>query len=418
MRLKARVDRIGIALAGEGFESMDIEQLAELPPESTVDIPLPFKSRRRVVVVVLGQEGNAPFDVNLTVRSDQGRQVAEDRSPNFRAAVVFQARPEDRYVASLSARTGSGRCMVAVFESGAAPASVDLAGLFDADPLHRRNFGEATIHASRMGFRGLDLPDRLPVRHGELVTLSRTQKDGRCYMLAATGTAGVDTLEIKLYGGGQLVVADLQGRPEAWVRNCAERDQEVTAQIKVLAGDGVMTLGWFDAPRSDVYEIVGPPIRAEQEPPGIDALTTWCSRKLTAMGYEDIRLLFESYMVAGDQTVVPFRLGAGECAAVRGVADSGLKDLDLQVRSKGELVASDRGPRSRPEVSICAREDTSYEIAIIAIAGKGAVRLIAGELPELSLPEILSAELLFPAREAAALLHRSSLSPGKTLLRM
>lgn len=418
VRLKERMDRIGVALAGEGFESLEIEQIADIGPDAPVDISLPFRSRRRVVVVVIGQENATPFDVNLAVTSRRGRQVAEDRSPNHRGAVVFHARPEERYTATLSARTGIGRCMIAVFESGAHPASANLAGLFDADPVYRRNFGEATRHASRMGFRGLDLPERLPVRHGELVTISRPQKSGRCYMLAATGTAGVDTIEIKLFVNRQMAVADLQGRPEAWVRNCAEEDQVATAQIRALAGDGVMTLGWFDAARSDVYEIVGPPIRAEHEPPGIDALTARRSRELTDHGYEDIRLLLETHMAAGDQSVVPFWLGAGECATVRGLADSGLRDLDLQVRVQGEVLTADRGPRSRPEVSLCARADTAYEIVLIAMSGEGAVRLLSGELPDVPFPGDVSHELLFPAREAAALLVRASLVPGDQMIRM
>jgi hypothetical protein len=236
-------------------------------------------------------------------------------------------------------------------------------------------------------------------------------KRGRCYLFAAIGTAGIDVLEVRLLSGNQLAAADFQSRPAAWVGSCAEEDQEVRAEVAVLAGRGTVTGGWFDAARQDVLETVGPPLRAVSIPATLATLEASAALRLEKEGYVDVRPLADEAMAAGDRASHALWLNRGECVAILSFV-AGLEDVDVEILRDGEVLVSDRTGNAMPEVGLCAHADAAYEVAIIAISGEGGARALIGYLPDIELPALPSPSTAYTAREAAARFKAGSLSPA------
>jgi hypothetical protein len=410
-RLEARMAAIGRALAGQGFYRLDADRTGEVESEKNALLELRFASSTRLLLVLLGDEGRShPLSLDLTVVTREGVMVAEDRAPNHRASLVFSARPGTVYVARVTAGQGSGRFLLSAFAAKGASQSVSLGALFDADPIDRRSFDSATQSARAMGFTPLPSVAKSAMRHGETLTLELPQERGRCYLFAVTSTPGVDIVEAHLESGGRMLARDLQALPEAWAQNCAEQSQTIQAVVTVRAGAGTVTAGWFDAAREAVLPLVGPPLNTTAKAPDIDAATLSAERRLASRGCVDIRAIAHATLNTGDRTATTLRLARGECKVVL-AAVAGLEDVDVEVSRENQVILSDRATGSTPEVGFCADHDGDFAVHVIAVSGKGHLRVMAGQLPKVDLPVLPAPGTTYAAREAAARFKRAALAP-------
>jgi hypothetical protein len=404
------------SLAALGYSPLPSRLVAEMATGERCTVSFTAAAERRVVAIAIGEPDALSLDLEAE-GGDAGRDLASDVSPGRRAAISFAARRGDLYTITATARAGSGTAVVATFDAPLSTPPPPLATLFDADPTPRTSWSEVVDLLGAEGFATAGAPIDFDV--GETTHLSfpfELQKD-RCYTFVALGSAGIDSVALRVHAGSELLSADFAERYQAWARLCAEDDGQVRASVDVAAGTGGVRLGVFFARRDDVAELVGPPISPASQPRSLDGALRRAGEALERLGYGPAEPLATARIGGpGERIPIPLTRGSGGCYALVAVAEDAGADIDLEVvlgrdgASGGaiELADPSDGPESR--IAVCHGDDVRVTATVIAVRGAGRVGVARLPLPLIAI-DAAGEEPPIAVREAAARLARVGLRP-------
>ncbi len=390
--LRHRMEAIGAALGSQGFREAD-EFIAGLSSDRTALFKTRFPSKTRVVAVAIGPLERP--DLNLSVTCPSGGVIAKDNDPSVRGVVEWVALPAVTYEITVSA-AGTATGMVKTFASERLEVSARLAGLFDADPIPRRRWVEIKEHLRGLGFTPSGETLRWEIESGERHPHFLDVEKGRCIVVAARGSRGLDRLSLRLYGAAGLLSADLRERPFGAAAYCAETSERIRAVIEATAGSGSVTGGVFGASHEAVRSVMGPPLEVRETPRSLESSIARQIRALETRGYHSIRILADTSLSPDLRISLPINGLAGECFAIRHVAASTLQDVDLELFRDGKRVASNRDNGASPSLGACARADSEFQLEVIALKGTGRGVVVAGTstaLADLALPPSLDFRL-------------------------
>jgi hypothetical protein len=407
-----RMDAIGESLRAQGFEPAGTETSGTLSGGGRLVLEVPVADvPRRLVLVAIGS--GVGLSLDLLARRPDGA-VARDTAPDDRAAIEIPVGAGEGVAAEVLATEGQGEALVRVFAAPVEASPSRLAGLFDADPLPRSSWQDVVARARAMGFAISFAPRSLAMRRGERESTAVRLATGTCYLFAAAGSAGVDRVAMRLKRDRILLAADPSGRPEAWIRYCADEDADASLGVEVAAGSGTIALGGFEARAAQLGPDGDPPLRSAAPALALDALDRLAGAQLESRGLDpaSARTILDEMLAAGDRRETDVRLEAKECAIVSAVADPRLAELDIGVRSPdGSPRAESRPGAFGPETGVCAKDGGVHVIETVALVGQGRVRLRLYRVPG---PSIETPEpwLALPAREASAAFARVGLFPS------
>ncbi|MDD5309462.1 MAG: hypothetical protein PHU25_19265 [Deltaproteobacteria bacterium] len=380
--LGPRMDAIGERLRTQGFTPAGIESGGAISSgERIVFAVPPTKAAQRLVLVAIGRGQGLSLDL---VARKEDETTASDTAPDDRAAIEIPVGAGEGLQAELVATAGRGEALTRVFTAKVDTAPARLGDLFDADLVPRSSWRDALARARGMGFAVLGAPRNIAVRRGGREVVPVRLEADTCYLLVAVGSAGVDRIAMRLKRDRTLLAADPSGRPEAWIRTCADENADAGLSVETAAGAGSITLGWFAARRADLGPDGDPPLRPAAPEIGFDALARLSAQDMERHGLDDASAttILDERLVAGDRRVIELDLVAGECAIISAVAEPSVADLDLSLRAADEsLVAASRTGAFGKDVGTCARADATYAVRAIALVGEGRVVLRLQRLP-------------------------------------
>ena len=413
-KLAQRMESIGERLRQEGFVPIPWSYEGKI----SVDRPAKFRWRpgtdARIVVAAIGDSRSLNLD--LIVRNLKGKIETEDTSRDHRAIVEIVGSTRGIYSLQVDTRSGRGKFRLGVFVAPPAEDPAPLAGIFDADPIQARSWAEVKQLAFARGYEVLEEPQTFFAARHERSSSEINLVKGKCYLIAAVGAGGIDTLAMRLFIDGVVEACDLSERSQAWVGYCAERDARASLVLEVLAGSGQLKMGSFHSRREDITPSVGPPLRPSDPPTSLRAAVRRNEEILVESGYDLGERLHRGRIAAGDKLAFSFDVKAEGCFVVSAVAPEELRDISLKIRSvNGEFIQARRSSRFTSRVPMCCSGTGSYEVDLVALSGEGKVEVWMNRLPIVELP-VKAGEPPFPLREAAARFAGVSLHPREELL--
>lgn len=411
--LEARMDAISGRLRGLGYEPTDWSRAGELDPGEHRIESLDIAADNRVVLVVIGDSTDANLD--LAVLGPRGEIEAEDAAADRRAAVEIAVAAAATYKVRISNSSADAptRYLSQAFGASSTTDPAPLFGLFDDDlPGSAPSWEDVEARAAALSMSAGEIARTVGVGRGERLDERIELEAGQCYLFVAQGSAGIDDVAIRLWADESLLVADLAGRPTAWVLHCAEASVGVKLSIEVIAGSGRLRIAGFTAAREDVDPaLVGPPLLPHEPALTIEAAMRWTDQQLARAGYDPAEVLLECEIGVGERRRREVRLESGECAVVSALSGPGVQDLDLEILDPdGKLVAGDSTLGPSALVRFCASTAGGHEVSLVGRGGRGAAVMMVSRLPEIALP-VSGVDLPREAREAAAVFGRRALEP-------
>jgi hypothetical protein len=275
---------------------------------------------------------------------------------------------------------------------------------------------EATLRMRLLGFGPASEPETVALAAGERATLRRSLAAGRCAVFGALGSPGVDALALRLRAGGDLLAADVSGRPFAFAAHCAEQDLGAVLELTAEAGSGTATVLGFDAPREAVPEWAGPPLGItsdQREPAAIESRIT---SQLDSAGYGPGSTVLEAPTAAtGDRHRIEPGLPGSGCGILAVFAGPGVEGLVLETRPLPDPPVRVLGDEGRPAlVSLCATDQAPPAVELAVIKGSGPLRAVFHPLPRVPLPAGIDDPPL-ALREAAAIFARHGMEAADEL---
>jgi hypothetical protein len=256
--------------------------------------------------------------------------------------------------------------------------------------------------ARALGYEHATEVHRLRAAAGERAHVRFELRAGRCYLFAAGGGDGIESIEARLELRGRMIGADLAGRASAWIDHCAARDEDLVLKIDPLGGDGRLTVGAFSARREKIRYRVGPPLKAADVSASAEEIDRSVASRLRRLGYEAPETLLVAEMDIADRREAELHLAAGGCARLVAVGGPGVRDIDLRVETVGgETNLVDRSVGKPAETALCSDSRVDLRAEVAVAGGSGEVRLTLHRLPSAPLPR-LSGPLPLGLREAAA----------------
>lgn len=378
------------ALVSQGFDRAQWVE-GDLTAGQRLSLSLPAPDDRRIAAVAIGSPEELFLDLRIR-ESGSGDEVASDLSKGRRAAASFPARRGRSYEVIAAAVTGAGRATLALFEAPAATPPPRLAGIFDGGAGAGPGWRAVEDALRRDGFAPVGRPLDFDAPEGARLTSSYSLEAGRCYALVALGSPGIDSLELRLSAGPELLSADLAGREEAWTAACPGTDLLARASVNAAAGTGTVRLGLFSAAYASVADRFGPPLGAEVRDRSAEALLRQEGADLSRRGYGAGEILSRFRdLGAGDRRAVPLPAGLEGCYAVAAAAGEGAEiDLRLVLEPEGGAGAEamdDASEGATARLSACHGAGVSPEATLLSM-GEAAEAIVAlYRLPGAALPE-------------------------------
>ncbi len=412
-KLSERMVSIGERLREEGFIPIPWSY------EGTIskDRPVRFRWRPGIEAhIVVAAIGDSPsLNLDMTASNLKGKTETADTSGDHRAIVEIATSARGIYSLRVDTKSGHGKFRMGVFVASPFIKPAPLAGIFDADPVQVRSWAEVKLLAVSRGYEVLEEPLTLFAARNERSSSEINLEKGRCYLVAAVGVGGIDTLAMRLLIDGVVEACDLSERSQAWVGYCAERDTRASLALEVIAGSGQLRMGSFHSRREDLIPSVGPPLDPADHPTSLRAAVRRNEEILKESGYSPGVLLHKGRIAAGDRLVFTFDTKAEGCFVVSAVAPEELRDISLKTRPvNGEFIQARRSSRFTSRVPMCSSGAKSYEVDLVALSGEGDVEVWMNRLPIVELP-VKTREPPFPLMEAAARFARLSLHPREEL---
>jgi len=411
--LEARMDAIGTRVLELGYQPSGWSRAGEIGPGGRRTAALRTSGPGRLLLVAIGDPG-AAADLNLTITGPDGEIEAEDRAADRRAAVEFAPIAGETYRVEIAneAADEASPFLLRAFAAGPAVEPAALFGLFDADSALAPDWSVVEARASAMRMTGGVVSRTVASGRGERISERLRLDEGKCYLFVAQGSAGIDSVSLRVTDEGGLLVADLSARQTAAAQLCAETDVDARLGIEVTAGSGRLRIEGFSAERSRMARsYVGPPLRPVEQPVTIEAAMRWADQQLARSGYDPAEVQFEGWLSAGGRQQSSVRLSAGECAVISAISGSGVRDLDVEVSNPaGKLVAADSTPGPSSLVRLCSPTATEYRVSLVGRGGEGLAVLMVSRLPSVELQNV-RADPPRGVREAAALFRRHAFEP-------
>ncbi len=412
-KLAQRMVSIGERLREEGFISIPWSYEGSISKDRSVRFRWRPGIEARLVVVVIGNSRSLNLD--MTVHNLKGKTETEDTSGDHRAAVEITSSARGIYSLRVDTRSGRGKFRMGVFVASPSEKSAPLAGIFDADPVQVRSWAEVDLLASGRGYEVLEEPLTFFAARHERSSFEINLVEGRCYLVAAVGAGGIDTLAMRLLIDGIVEASDLSERSQAWVGYCAERDARASLALEVIAGSGQLKMGSFHSRREDVIPSVGPPLEPADPPTSLHAAVRRNEEILRESGYDLGELLHRGRIAAGDRLAFTFDTQSKGCFVVSAIAPEEIRDISLKIRpADGAFVQARRSSRFTSRTPMCCNGAESYDVELVALSGEGEVEVWMNRLPIVELP-VKAGEPPFPLMEAAARFAGVSLHPREEL---
>ncbi len=412
-KLAGRMESIGERLREEGFTPIPWSYEGSI----SKDRPVRFRWRpgieARIVVAVIGD--SRFLNLDMTVHDLKGKIETEDTSGDHRAIVEIVSPPRGIYSLRVGTKSGHGKFRMGVFVASPSQKPAPLTGIFDADPVRVRSWAEVDLLATGRGYKVLEEPLTFFAARHERSSFEINLVKGRCYLIAAVGAGGIDTLAMRLLIDGVVEASDLSERSQAWVGYCAERDARASLALEVIAGSGQLKTGSFHSRREDVTPSVGPPLRPADPPTSLRAAVKRNEEILLESGYDIGEMLHRGRIAAGDMLAFTFDTQAEGCFVVSAIAPEEIRNISLKIRPvDGAFVQARRSSRFTTRIPLCCSGAESYDVELVALSGEGEVEVRMNRLPIVELP-VKAGEPPFPLREAAARFARVSLHPREEL---
>jgi hypothetical protein len=410
--LEARMDAISGRLDELGYSPLDWSRTGELEPGGLLNAELDAARDGRMVLVAIADDPGANLD--LVVVGPQGSLEAEDSAPDHRAAVELAtvAGAVYRVTVSNSSAASASRFLTRAFFASPSTEPAPLFGLFDSDLASTPSWSDITARAAASGMSEGPLKRTFRAGRGERLDERIDVEAGRCYLFVAQGSAGIDSLAIRLTRSEALLVADLAGRSTAWVRHCAESRGEVKLSVEIVAGAGRVRIAGFSAARDELDPVlVGPPLDPREPLLTVDAAIRWTDQQLARAGYDPAEIQLEVELGEGQRERCRVRLEPAECVVFSAISGPGIHDLDLEVEDPGgDLVAGDSSLGPNALVRYCSAAAGDHTASIVGRGGSGPAVMMVSRLPRIELPTTLS-DPPRGAYEAAAVFSRVALDP-------
>jgi hypothetical protein len=368
--LRNRMSTICKSIANQGFKRNNWFKKGAINRDSPQLLKITTTKIQRVILVVVSDIREINLD--MEVRDNTGHVNAQDFTPDLRAVLEWVAYPGKTYTINLRATHGTGNFLLQSFSAPTFVLPARLAGFFDADPMNSPSFETINRRMELLGYTPLDQEVQIMAsrnnRFGHVVHV----KQDRCYMFTAQGSAGIDHLEARLERDHHLLVADLSRRSETWIRYCAGKSEDLQLSINVPAGSGTITLRTFFALHKTIEHRVGPIIRPRSQSQTFEQSIESMNRRLRDMGYEPAETLFLGNINEGERKLSHFPLRTNECAAVYGLGDSSIIDIDLDIEEANyKFITEENKWLPFPLWGICAPKDQTYRVKLIVLQGNG-----------------------------------------------
>ncbi|MCP4674477.1 MAG: hypothetical protein GY854_02960 [Deltaproteobacteria bacterium] len=410
-QLSERMTALSKTLTSQGFSPTSWTQTDHIDADTVKTYNLRFDKQKRVVLVAIGDNFEMNLDVALTDSS--GTLVSRDRTAAVRAVFEWVADADEDYELEVRARKSNGQFLLQAFSAPPATPPARLIDLFDADPAKRGTRTWDAVHARmhRMNYKPESEPKRLRATNQDRLVLPARLTGGRCYMFTALGSAGIDTIEMRLEAHHNLLVADLAGRPEAWVKYCAEENLDARLIIIVVAGSGSVLTGSFAADRKDIAKEVGPELQIRDVPLGHDVALRLAEQRLEKHGYGQTKTVFEKEIAPGDRAPISLSVEPGRCGILYAVGDPVTTAFDIEVfEGKKPLTVIKRTTGSVSEWGVCSGTTENLRIEIVALTDRVGVIARFKSLPEVNLSSLIDKEIRFLATETAAHFGRAGMT--------
>ncbi len=412
-KLAGRMESIGERLREEGFIPISWSYEGSISKDRSVRFRWRPGIEARIVVAVIGD--SRFLDLDMTVDNLKGKTETEDISGDHRAIVEIVSSTRDIYSLRVDTGSGHGKFRMGVFVASPSQKPAPLAAIFDADPVRVRSWAEVKKLAFKRCYEVLEEPLTFFAARHERSSSEINLVKGRCYLIAAVGAGGIDTLAMRLFIDGVVEAADLSERSQAWVGYCAERDARASLVLEVIAGSGQLMMGSFHSRREDVTPSVGPPLKPADPPTTLRAAVRRNEEILEESGYDPGQMLHRGRIAAGDMLAFTFDTKAKGCFAVSATAPENIRDISLKIRpADGAFVQARRSSRFTSRIPMCCSGAESYDVELVALSGEGEVEIWMNRLPMVELP-VKTGEPPFPLMEAAARFAGLSLHPREEL---
>ncbi len=418
-QLTERMAAMGRVLTLQGYAPTSWTQTGHIDADTTALFKIRFDKQERVVLVAIGNSFEMDLDIELTDSSDT--LVTSDHTAAARAVFEWVADADETYEIEVRAKKSSGQFLLQAFSAPPATPAARLIDLFDADPARRgRGTWDAVLTRMRlMKYEPEGDPKKLRAANQDRLVSPARLTGGRCYMFTALGSVGIDTIEMRLETHHRLLVADLAGRPEAWVRYCAEEDMAARLIIIVVAGSGSVLTGRFAADRRDIASEVGPALRLRDVTLGRDEALRSAEQRLDNYGYGKTKILVEKEIVPGDRVTSSFSVEPGRCGIVYAVGDPVTTGFDIEVfEGRDPLIATKKKTGLGSEWDICSRTTGNLRVEIVALTDSGVVTARFKSLPNVDVSYLTDERTRFLAMKAAAHFGRSQMTLSKAPVQM
>jgi len=282
--------------------------------------------------------------------------------------------------------------------------------LFDSDIQRCPSKSTADKLATARGYKRLDDPVESFFAPGEKSSTSLQLVAGRCYLFSAIGSNGIDSISLRLKKGRDILTSDTTRKSNAWTSYCAESDGPVRLLVSVISGSGTIKTDFFGALRSEIIELVGPPIKSSHETEALVTRIEAHQKDATSRGYFEHKTIFKGQVAAGERHNVNLsQLSGGACYMITSIAGGSSSDHSMRI------LASKRGNdqdffvnaddvKNGEAAFFCADDKTIFKsLELIMLSGQGQIAVILSSLKTQNLPGRLfgySRELLETAARA------------------